>query len=467
MINLSGIFIIGSGANVSLYLNGRNYILYSGSLGTRTNASCIVVSQNATLTIGGTGNTIVGAGGPVSSGGIRVDGNLIINSGGFDVESISHAIGGDNFGSITINGGTIRAVAASSNSTSTGNHCAGIGGGGGNITINGGTVSAIGGHSLGAGIGSGRGLSMGSITINGGTVSAIGGYRMMGIGAAQEGSVDSITISGGVVFATGIGESPSSVSSTDVVIEGGIVAAVGRGVVATSLTQTDGILLAPVLNVQTDTFTGGRRTIDPVINIENEFYNLIDGAAQQAEDAQLDAAKTAAVAQLNAHAATLDYEGDVQVYIDEIQDAADIAAVTSALVSALNALNADAAEKAAQEAAEQLAQEKLDEAKLAAIAELEAFVQIVEYTSSLSAFTSAINAADTIDAVTAALVSAIDAIIEAVAPGFDTTVEGQLALAKSAAILQIEAYAALVEYEGSITPYLNAINNAGSIAFVA
>ncbi|MCL2062729.1 MAG: hypothetical protein FWH03_08945, partial [Firmicutes bacterium] len=279
----------------------------------------------------------------------------------------------------------------------------------GPITINGGAVVA-----QGIGFGGYMYATYRAITINGGYVRTnfIGSSHVrgddnyMGVHAMQP-----ITITGGVIETNHIGASwdcpyNSPLDNIPVIIEGGMINAGTNGIVATTLTQTGGLLASARLHIRdTDSFDGGERIIGGNYDFENSVADIIAETIRQAEQAE--------------------------------------------------------------EEAKQLAAEKLALAKSSAIAEVEAYAFIVGYTDSTQAFADAINLSDTIDAVTTALVAAIDAIIEAVAPGYDTTVEGQLALAKSAAILQIEAYAALVEYEGSITPYLNAINNAGSIAFVA
>jgi hypothetical protein len=85
---------------------------------------------------------------------------------------------------------------------------AGIGGGAegssGEITINGGTVTAIARYGGGAGIG-GRALGsyIGEITINGGTVTATGGDYAAGIGGGERCDGGNVTINNGTVIATG------------------------------------------------------------------------------------------------------------------------------------------------------------------------------------------------------------------------------------------------------------------------
>ena len=119
--------------------------------------------------------------------------------------------GGEDGGTITINGGTVTATGS--------NNSAGIGGGnggdGGTITINGGKVTGNGSNS-GAGIGGGEGSAGGVITISGGTVEAnsLIGAGIGGGGYGGAGGV--ITINGGTVtaesglYGAGIGSGSST-----------------------------------------------------------------------------------------------------------------------------------------------------------------------------------------------------------------------------------------------------------------
>ena len=176
----------------------------------------ITLSNGNALTIGGSGKLVANA----------------------TEEEGSAGIGGEyeqDCGTITINGGTINAIA--------GEGGAGIGGGagqdygrnGGIITINGGTVKAT-GNEKGAGIGGGNGDheggNGGTITINDGTIEATGGRLAAGIGAGHGffgGNCGTVTINGGTVNAKGIsgagiggGDSQSGVFVT---INGGTVKA--------------------------------------------------------------------------------------------------------------------------------------------------------------------------------------------------------------------------------------------------
>ena len=134
-------------------------------------------------------------------------------------------------GTITINGGTVKA-----NGDGNG---AGIGGGshtrGGAVTINGGAVTAtcnLGGYGYGAGIGGGKDGCVENITINGGTVTARGGSAGgAGVGGGASGHIDEITITGGTVLAVG-GKRAAGVgcgsqnSGGTVTISGGTVTAI-------------------------------------------------------------------------------------------------------------------------------------------------------------------------------------------------------------------------------------------------
>ena len=165
-----------------------------------------------------------------TSGTITINGGMVKATGGDSSAGIGGSSSGGTGGTITINGGTVTATG--------GVNSAGIGGDGGSITINSGTVTATGG-SGGAGIGSGRESSAGgTITINGGHVTANGSqgsqqYYSAGIGGGFKGAGGSITINGGVVEAhggwTGIGsgEQASAESTCGVTVKGGVVTATG------------------------------------------------------------------------------------------------------------------------------------------------------------------------------------------------------------------------------------------------
>ena len=161
-------------------------------------------------------------------------GKLIANGG-----TSSTGIGGKDVGTcgtITINGGTIKATG--------GSYGAGIGSGSRTanavtITINGGEIEANGGLQ-GAGIGAGNYHNYGgsrsgadTITINGGTITATGGQYGAGIGGGSDGFEATITINGGKVKSTGgdygagIGSGDRGKSFVTIAINGGEIDAIG------------------------------------------------------------------------------------------------------------------------------------------------------------------------------------------------------------------------------------------------
>lgn len=183
----------------------------------------IEVAQDNSLTIyaqsGGTGELIAsatdaenaGIGGRfnLSCGTVTLNGGMVKATGA----GLGAGIGGSGFGGIggdiTVNGGIVEAIGGSSGD--------GIGGTGGNIAVNDGQVTARTGGS-GAGIGGSRG----NITISGGTVQATGKNGGAGIGGTS-GAVATVTIKGGIVIATG--ESGGDGIGGTVTIEGGSVTA--------------------------------------------------------------------------------------------------------------------------------------------------------------------------------------------------------------------------------------------------
>ena len=114
-----------------------------------------------------------------------------------------------------------------------GEYCAGIGGGYantnktcGNIRIEGGVITAQGGNA-GAGIGTDSGpATCGDIIITGGTITANGGTNAAGIGGGFQGSCGNISITGGTVnanggkAATGIGSGQSGSCGTVTITDG-------------------------------------------------------------------------------------------------------------------------------------------------------------------------------------------------------------------------------------------------------
>jgi hypothetical protein len=209
---------------VNLTLLGEN------SLKSGLSNTGLLVSENSTLTIGGTGSLEAVGGGGMGIGSEYSLGTIIINSG--TITAIGGAMGagigsgnGDLVDEVIINGGTVNAIG--------GDFGAGIGGGFGawigKITINGGTVTATGGEG-GAGIGGGIGTSgvAGEIEITGGEVTAIGGTQGAGIGGGSDDGGGEITISGGTITATGadaaaIGGGKREEATGTVTIDGGSV----------------------------------------------------------------------------------------------------------------------------------------------------------------------------------------------------------------------------------------------------
>lgn len=208
-VNADGLcaFKLEGNANVSLTISGEN------SFKSGKGCAGMQVPPNAALTIDGTGSVDVQGG----TGGAGIGGG----SAG-------------SCGSVTINGGAVKATAS---------YGAGIGGGekgaGGIITITGGDVTAI-GHTGGAGIGGHTSAEAGSITIKGGNVTATGGLSgAAGIGGGYKNSAGTVTSAGtitidnGTVSATGNGGGAGigcgyEGVGIDIVINAGSVAAIGQ-----------------------------------------------------------------------------------------------------------------------------------------------------------------------------------------------------------------------------------------------
>ncbi|MCQ2545483.1 MAG: hypothetical protein MJ144_03520, partial [Clostridia bacterium] len=225
-------------------------------------------------------------------------GNIVINSG---IINASGTKGGAGIGAgkkanvdgITINGGSVKAVAPNAstryqNGQGIEERGAGIGttykGTARNITINGGTVNAIGcrhddiqgGYGEGAGIGGGSHSNAENITINGGKVYAHGGTSQSGdnysasphtgaagIGGGADGSAVNIVINGGNIEAhggvnacgIGTGSMYSSPLYSSVKITGGEVKAYAD-FEGTGIGSTDSIGSASVV------ITGGKIIAD-------------------------------------------------------------------------------------------------------------------------------------------------------------------------------------------------------------
>ena len=184
----------------------------------------IEVAQDNSLTIyaqsGGTGelnaiaagldNAGIGGRFNLSCGTVTLNGGMVKATGA----GLGAGIGGSGFGGIggdiTVNGGIVEATGGGSGD--------GIGGTGGNIAVNDGQVTAS-SDGNGAGIGGSRG----NITISGGTVEATGGNGGAGIGGTSGATQATVTIKGGSV--TAIGENNSVGIGGMVIIEGGSVTA--------------------------------------------------------------------------------------------------------------------------------------------------------------------------------------------------------------------------------------------------
>ena len=219
--------------NATIRSNGQvNLLLCDGA---KLTVNGIVVNETTSLTIWAQGNETgtliakatenlvpgIGGGNYNDAGSITINGGIVKATGGSRGAGIgaSYSYSG---GTVVINGGKV---------TATGNEGPGIGGHAGTITINGGEVYAF-GYSYSAGIGAGSGNNSGNITINGGTVHATGSNNAAGIGCGLGGTLGSITITGGTVTATGghdaaaIGVGNGSYGG-NISISGGNVTAVG------------------------------------------------------------------------------------------------------------------------------------------------------------------------------------------------------------------------------------------------
>ena len=145
------------------------------------------------------GSAGIGGGLDCLNGKLTIWDGAITANGQHDGAGIgSNETGGDyGAGTITINGGYIRAYGAS--------YAAGIGGGdgkrGGTLNVNGGRVEAYGGTDA-AGIGGGEGGNGGIVNITGGYVNAEGNDLGAGIGGGQDGVGAKVSITGGTVIAT-------------------------------------------------------------------------------------------------------------------------------------------------------------------------------------------------------------------------------------------------------------------------
>lgn len=199
-------FIIKKGASVELTLLGKNEILNNGN----NIVAGLNVAEGASLEITeqSTGSLTASA----KYRGAGIGGNQ-----------------GEGTGSITINGGTIKASSQTGASIGGGNSCTDA-----SVIINGGTITAI--SSSGAGIGGGKGCTGKSdITINGGNITATSKDGAGIGGGMNNGGEITITINGGTInakcqgsYAAGIGGGNGSPSKLTITIDGGSVEATGK-----------------------------------------------------------------------------------------------------------------------------------------------------------------------------------------------------------------------------------------------
>jgi hypothetical protein len=164
-------FLVGSGANVTLVLEGTNTVK-----STKLSAG-LFMNAGATLTI----TSAAGEG--------ATDGELTVTSSN---NSPFPGIGGTDDYQITITGGTVNATGGAMGAGIGGNgNVSGNGGAGGVVTITGGIVRATGGIGApgigGGGSNTGTGGDGGTLIITGGEVYATGGTVAPGIGGGNGG----------------------------------------------------------------------------------------------------------------------------------------------------------------------------------------------------------------------------------------------------------------------------------------
>ena len=209
---VQGTVEIGSRVTVSgdvhLILTDGCTLTVNGGIQVQDNSTESTPNTNA-LTIYGQTQPVLDADGNVTNN----VGKLIATSAERDYNAVIGGNRGNSYGgscgTITINGGVVKATNTDGAGIGGGFGSSSSGGSGGTITINGGYVEAS--SQFGAGIGGGEGGSDGGsggeITINGGSVIATGvngaaiggGYSGGGTG----GDGGTITITGGSVIATG------------------------------------------------------------------------------------------------------------------------------------------------------------------------------------------------------------------------------------------------------------------------
>ena len=190
--------------------NGVNIEIHGGDFDLQGNTGCAAIGGNYDINgyttifdgnikaIGGDGAAGIGAGsGSSDYGNITIYGGTIEATGSAGIGGGTSCINGK----LTIWGGNIIARGREE-SAGIGVNQYGGDYGAGTITINGGTVRAY-GDSYGAGIGGGDSVRGGTLNVNGGHVEAYGGTDAAGIGGGEGGNGGIVNITGGYVFAQG------------------------------------------------------------------------------------------------------------------------------------------------------------------------------------------------------------------------------------------------------------------------
>ncbi|MBQ3807642.1 MAG: hypothetical protein II840_06775, partial [Kiritimatiellae bacterium] len=203
-------------------------------------------------------------------------------------------------GSLTVDAHGSSAAIGSGNGSGTAQLC-------GSISIEGGMIKATGGYNGGAGIGSGaEGVQNGSIVISGGNVEASGGSNAAGIGSGYNGTAGAITIKSGIIKV----KAKSMLSSGAIGSGGGSSASCGTVTVENGLTSSQ----------SGSTHDGYTRTIAPTavtLSSLTENKQLVNGdtvTGTLANNVKITIAAGATVRLLNAtingtSSATYDWAG--------------------------------------------------------------------------------------------------------------------------------------------------------------
>ncbi len=203
-------------------------------------------------------------------------------------------------GSLTVSAHGSSAAIGSGNGSGTAQLC-------GSISIEGGMIKATGGYNGGAGIGSGaEGVQNGSIVISGGNVEASGGSNAAGIGSGYNGTAGAITIKSGIIKV----KAKSMLSSGAIGSGGGSSASCGTVTVENGLTSSQ----------SGSTHDGYTRTIAPTavtLSSLTENKQLVNGdtvTGTLANNVKITIAAGATVRLLNAtingtSSATYDWAG--------------------------------------------------------------------------------------------------------------------------------------------------------------